>query len=219
MERPQQRALFKRAVESFVDPQVAELYQALVVPEQIPGAYRARQRDKGPAIGFSQIEPSTMRAVIENALINEQPEVLAIFGIDEMPREAVRKSLDKRQHFAKLAEIAHRDTLKTDEDIIDFETKLFPIIVQQKTDRSSPRAMNRVFGGEEVIEVIENIDFSDPSTIAKLQRVYNRAGKPRSEQQIMDQLLEHQEFMGHGFFGRQGPSNPEHPINTNPYKE
>jgi len=219
MERPQQRALFKRAVESFVDPQVAELYQALIVPEQIPGAYRARQRDDGPAIGFSQIEPSTMRAVIENAMINEQQEVLSLFGINEMPREAVRKSVDKRKKFAKLAEVKHRNTLDTDEDIIDFETQLFPIIVKQKTDRSSPRAMNRVFGGEEVIEVIENINFSDPSTIAKLQRVYNRAGKPRTEQQIIDQLAEHQEFMGHGFFGRQGPPNPEHPIITNPYKE
>jgi len=219
MERPKQRHLFKQAVWSFVDPQVAELYQALVVPEQIPGAYRTRQSEGGPAIGFSQIEPSTMRAVIENAMINEDQGVLSIFGIDEMPREAVRKSQSKRQEAARLAEVKHRDTLKTDEDIINFETELFPILVKQKTDRSSPRAMNRVFGGEEVIEAIENLDIDEPSTIAKLQRVYNRAGKPRTEQQIMDQLLEHREFMGHGFFGRQGPPNPDHPIITNPYKE
>ena len=202
MDRAQQRALFQQAIDN-LDTDFKTLYQGLVVSEQIPAMLKVRQ-EKGPAIGFTQIEPSTMRGALVNAIINEDMETLELFGI-EMPEGAQRRQDSKRMRFVDDAVMKKLNTLNTDEDVIDFETKLFPIIVKQKTNTDRPKAMRRIQGGDDVIAVIDSLDFESPSSIVELQKVYNRAGKPRSEDQVTEQLKGHREFMGPMYFGMEGP--------------
>ena len=125
MDRAQQRALFQQAIDN-LDTDFKTLYQGLVVSEQIPAMLSVRQ-EKGPAIGFTQIEPSTMRGALVNAIINEDMETLELFGI-EMPEGAQRLQDSKRMRFVDDAVMKKLNTLNTDEDVIDFETKLFPIM-------------------------------------------------------------------------------------------
>lgn len=202
MDRAQQRALFQQAIDN-LDTDFKSLYQGLVVSEQIPGMLSVRQ-EQGPAIGFTQIEPSTMRGALINAIINEDMQTLELFGV-EMPEGAQRRQASKRMRFVEDAVRNKLNTLETDEDVIEFETELFPIIVKQKTDTTKPKAMKRMQGGDDVIAVISAMDFDDTESLSNLQKVYNRAGKPRTEQQIKDQLKGHRDFMGPMYFGIEGP--------------